>query len=134
MQTFILWRHHIVTFVIILAAHFVRGIPHPFSISYGLSLPSQIIVYVIVFAMAFDIGIKNAYLKWVYPISIAIFAYLIPPLIATYYHLSSITHHFLYYLAYGFLFIFLTHLTVAFLGLGLGVLVFKQCSKNTAKA
>jgi len=86
-------------------------------------------MFAITFVMALRLGIKQVHLKWLYPISVALFAYLVPASIAFLIHYQPwLGYYFMYYLVWGFLFYFLIHLLVGILGLLLGTLIWKRRS------
>jgi len=80
--------------------------------------------------MILDMGYKNIYLKCLYPVLVALFAYLVLPIIgfATYDRASS--YYFMYYLVLGFFYIFLPYISMTFFGLGIGVLIRKRRMKK----
>jgi hypothetical protein len=97
---------------------------------YGFSGATLVLVIGISFVMALDMGYKNIYSKCLYPVFVALFAYLVLPIIefATYDRASS--YYFMYYLVLGFFYIFLLHIFVTFFGLGIGVLIRKRRMKK----
>ncbi|MCL2568035.1 MAG: hypothetical protein FWE12_01180 [Oscillospiraceae bacterium] len=85
------------------------------------------------FLMALHLGLKNTHWKRLFPLSVALFAYLVPASIAFLIHYQPwLVYYFMYYLVWGFLFYFLIHLFFGALGLGFGSFIRKKRAHKEA--
>ena len=131
------WHHYAITIIIITVLFVLRETDiRTVGIAgfYGLCTVTLVLAIVVSFAIALNMGLKNIYLNWLYPIFSALFAYLILPLMAfitCYRHVHPESfYYFGHYLAFGFTFIFLVFLIVTLIGMGIGVLIRKKRIKK----
>ena len=128
------WHYYAVTFVLITILFMSRNTdPRVVGVAglYGFNSATLFLVVVVSSFAALDMGLKNVRLKWLYPVSVSLFSYLILPVVTflTYYQADSF-FYFMYYLALGFFYVFLLQIVVTSLGLLLGVLIGKKCAKK----
>jgi len=128
------WRYYADTFMLITVLFLFRntdqrvvGAAGHFGFADNIT---RILVFVISFIMSFLMGYKKVYSKYLFAVLVALFAYLILPIVgfATSYRASE--HYFLFYLVLGFINIFLPHIILNFSGLGLGVFIRKKHIKK----
>ena len=124
------WHYYAITFALIAVLFMLRNTdPRVVGVAglYGLNSTTLILVIAISSVAALDMGLKNIRLKWLYPVFVSLFAYLILPLVVflTYCQADS-PYYFMYYLVLGFFYIFLIQVTVTLLSLLLGVLIRKK--------
>jgi len=99
----------------------------------GYGVDGHLIILIVSFVFAFILGYKNSYMSWLYPIFIALIVHLILPFIALIVNFQNrYVHGFLYYIPIGFLFIFLPHIVMPYLGLRLGRQFLKRCGQSDA--
>ena len=133
------WHYYAATFVIIAVFFLLRNTDDLVVGAagiHGLNQVPFIIVAVITFSLALDMGFENIRLKWLYPFFVAIYAHVVLPLatfMARYPRNPFDEHFFMFYLVIGFFFVFLGYLTVTFLGVGIGVLIRRFYAKNNHK-
>jgi len=80
------------------------------------------------FFISMYFGITKTYKKWLYPIYVVLFIYVVVPYIALIFiNQPAVTRYFLSagFLVYGFIFVFLPHIIAPLLGMGLGCLINK---------
>ena len=84
-----------------------------------------IILLTLTVTVSIYLGIKNAYRKWIYPLCVGFFAYLVVPYISIIFiNQPEVTHYFATFFWFmGFIFIFLPLVTISYFGIGLGVLI-----------
>jgi len=123
------WVYYIASFIIITILYLLRNTDQRVvgvAGHYGFfDISTRILVIVISFFTALHMGYKNIYSKILFPVIVALFAYLILPIIGFIAYDRADSYYLMYYLILGFIFIFFPHITVALLGLGLGVLLRK---------
>ena len=123
------WHYYAITFAVATAFFCRMGFrPLQFRdfIFSGYSVEGHVIILIISFAIAFCFGLKNTYLKWLYPISVAWFMHFVLPIMALIIRFQRhLLYEFMYYLLYGLIMIFLPHLIVPLLGMGFGLLARK---------
>ena len=84
-----------------------------------------IVVLTTSFVMSLILGIKNIYLKWLFPIIFATFVWVVPAVIYLLLHNQVNFYNFMYYTFYTFFILFIGVQIIASLGLGIGVLILK---------
>jgi len=120
-------HYYVITVVLITAIYLMEAPTFTRAVIYSPSTGGRFIIIAVSFVFAFTMGIKNiSKVKWLYPASVATFAYLIPPAIDL---MCRYPGSFAYYMMYnvflGFPF-FLLHFLVAMLGLGIGLRIWKS--------
>jgi len=123
------WHYYAITFILVTVLFLFRNTNRlivGLAGRYGFLHLTLILVIGISFVTALHMGYKNIHSKRLYPVLVALFAYLVLPIIgfATYDRANA--YYFIYYLALGFFYIFLPHIVLTFFGLGLGVLIRKR--------
>jgi len=128
------WRYYAITFILITVLFLFRntnellvGVAGRYGFSDSIILP---LVIGISFVTAFHMGYKNIRLKCLYPVLVVLLAYLVLPIIGFVTYERASAYYFMYYLVLGFFFIFLPHIFLTFLGLGLGVFIRRRCMKK----
>ena len=98
---------------------------------YGFNSDTLFWVVVLSSVAALVMGLKNVRFKWLYPVSVSLFAYLVLPIITFFiYYQADSPFYFYYYLFLGFFYIFLVQIIATSLSLLLGVLIRKIRKKN----
>jgi len=88
----------------------------------------HIFLLALTFIVSMYLGITKTYKKWLYPICVVLFIYTVVPYIALIFiNQPAVTRYFLSagFLFYGFIFVFLPHIIIPLLGMGLGSLIYK---------
>ena len=107
------WQYYLFTFILMT----VMAVTYT-----GENIFVFVLSCIIHLIIAFYLGIRNAYLSWLYPISAALFAYLVHQQLIFFLHFHTINaYFFMYNMAFGFFFVFIVYLAVSYLGLGLGI-------------
>ena len=124
-------HYYIITFALIISIYLIEAPTFTRAIIYSPSMGWRLVILVVSLAFAFVIGIKNiAKMKWLYPVSVAMFIYLIPPAIdLTRRYPGSFAYYMMYNVVLGFP-EFLIHLIVAIIGMGIGFGIWKSRQKG----
>jgi len=86
-------------------------------------------ILAISFITALVLGIANIRLKWLYPTYVSAFIWLVSAFMYVQLNRRIDSYFFMYYMLYSFFIIFLGQQILASLGLGVGILVRKICTR-----
>ena len=127
------WQHYLTTVIIstvcYLISHYYRNITGPFGYAFGYGGIAFVLMLLLVFVTALMLGVKDAYFKCLYPFFASAFIWFVPPFLFLLLNRSDPrinAYYFGYYAVFGLVFVFFVLLIVAFLGLGIGVLLRKR--------
>jgi hypothetical protein len=117
----------VVSIIIYFPHHFYRiANPTPQAPGHAFGYGSlQLITMIMSFIIAFILGMKKTYLKWIYPFISAVYVWAVPPILFNIINSRVTSYYLMYYLAYGFFFMLIPQFISALLGLGLGLLIFR---------
>jgi hypothetical protein len=135
--TKIAWQYYAITLIVVVVLFILRetdlrivgvaGI-------YGLCPVTLRVAIVVTFVIALILGFKNFHLKWMYPFFSSLFTYLILPLVAfvSCYRTGNPSDYYylMYYLGFGFVFIFLIQLFFTLIGMKIGDAIGKRRKKQ----
>ncbi|MCL2527963.1 MAG: hypothetical protein FWE42_06020 [Defluviitaleaceae bacterium] len=126
------FQYYLITFIVAIVFFVIEDVrpSHVLDsfILYGYA--GHIIILVLSFVISIYLGVKNAYLKWLYPFCVAGFMHTFLPLFfEIVIYRQGATHFFIYYIFFGFFIFFLPHAIVPLLGIVVGKLAYKY--KNT---
>ena len=136
------WKYYLITFVLALIFFIFEGARPT---HYKLDSPlvygdfGHIVLLILTFIVSMYFGATNTNKKWLYPFSVVLFIYVVVPYVALIFiNQPEVTdYYFTGFLIYGFIFVFIPHLVVPLLGMGLGCLIYrihKHVSALTRKA
>ena len=123
-------QYYLLTFAVIVVLFIIED-PRP--IHHMLDSPlvygelGYIILLTLILIISIYLGIGNAYRKWLYPLCIALFAYLVVPYVSVIFMTQpEVIRYFLnYFWFFGFSFIFIPLMAVSFFGIGIGYMIRK---------
>jgi len=116
--------YYVITFIVITLIYIWGEFP-PLSGAGNYVSTGRIIVFIVLFVFSCCIGYKDFHLKWRYPAIVAVFAYIVPPLIAFVIHSSVDAYYFGHYMAFNLYFSIPILLFSGYLGMGMGALMQK---------
>jgi len=124
------WQYYIITLILIIILFLLRNTEQRVvgvAGHFGFSDPiTRLLVFGISLIMSFRMGYNIIYSRRLFAVFIALFAYLILPLIAFAIYDRASLYYLMYYIVLGFINIFLPHIILNFIGLGLGSLFRKK--------
>ena len=128
------WHYYVFTLAFITFLFMIRNTdPRVVGVAglYGLNSATLILTVALSSITAFVMGMKNIRSKWLYPVLVSLYAYLVLPLVVflTYFQADS-PFYFMYYVALGFFYVFLVQVTVTLIGLLLGVMIRKKRTRK----
>jgi len=130
------WQYYLITFVVAIILfvvedarpiHFILDSP----LVYGNL--GHIVLLALTFIVSVYFGSTNTYCKYLYPVCVVVFIYAAVPYTALLFiNQAEVTQYFLGagWIFYGVIFVFIPHLVVPLLGIGLGSLIYRigKCS------
>ena len=125
------WQYYLITFVVATILFIIEGaLPTHFVLDSPLVYGDlgHIVLLGLTFIASVYFGSTNTYCKWLYPVCVVFFIYAVVPYTALLFiNQTEVTQYFLGagWIFYGVIFVFIPHLVVPLLGIGLGSLIYK---------
>ena len=116
-------HYYVLTFTVVVVLFLMEDARpfHKLCSQYLYGRTGHTIIFIMSFVVSFYFGFKNVYLKWAYPICVAMFMYfLLPMIFITFIYEANASYFLIYYLTVGIIFVYLPHIAVPFLGVAIG--------------
>ena len=120
-------RYYFITVAIITAICLIETPTFRRAVIYSPGMGWRLVILAVSVAFAYVMGSKNiSKVKWLYPVSIAAFVYLVPPAIDLMHRYpDSFGYYMMYNILLGFP-LFLIHLIIAMIGMIIGLRIWKS--------
>jgi len=125
------WQYYLIIFIVAIIFFVIEGArPTHFVLDSPLVYGGlgHIVLLALTFIASVYLGSTNTYCKWLYPVCVVVFIYAIVPYTALLFiNQTKVTQYFfgVGWMFFGVIFVFIPHLVVPLLGIGLGSLICK---------